>query len=220
MENSQNEGNYNWQYDLRSKLLDGVFASGLLILLLLVLRLIITSIGNRFGRLGLLNMDVGLIAIAIFCLDRSLSSQRSDAAVSWFGAIGGLVAWMAAELSFQVGQTPLVTINGLILLILTALIVFTLWKNGLSVGGQYFFAVFLLTWLAKYVLASQTYIAYWLQVFSPEFHLLGYAALVCVAACAVWIIFKTQHRQERIWTALWMWFFSVLVLGSFLPFYV
>jgi len=219
MEAKQNGTLAQWRQDLRSKLLDGIFAGGMLFLLLFVLRLIAIPIGNRFGRLGLLNLDVGVIAIAVFSLDRALSAKRADTTLAWYGAVGGILGWFAIELSCQVGQTPLVALTGVMLFILISLIGFVLWRKGLPVGTQYFFSVLLLCWVAKYVLASQSLFGYWLPVFAPEFHLLGIVSLLCVAGCSGWILFKTQRRQDRTWAALWMCFFSILTLGSFFPFF-
>ena len=179
METIQSGAKLNWKRDIRSKVLDGILAGWLLLFLLVVLRIIVDPIGYRFGRLGLLNYDVFLIALAVFCLERALSARRADTTLAWLGAVGGLLTWSAVELSCLVGQTPLVALTGVMLFILILLIVFVLWRKGLSIGGKFYMMVVLICWLAKYILASQEFVRVWLPAMSPDQHLVGFFALLC-----------------------------------------
>lgn len=218
METIQSGARLKWKQDLRSKILDGLFAGWLLFLFFIVLKIMLNPIGYRFGRLGLLNYGVFLIALAVFCLERALSARRADTTLAWLGAVGGLLTWAAVELSCMVGQTPLVALTGVMLFILILLIVFVLWRKGLTVGGKFYMMVLLICWLAKYILASQEFIRMWLPIFNPDQHLVGYAALLGAVITIGWILFQSQRRLERTWAGLWLFFFSVLALGSFYPF--
>ncbi|NMC52771.1 MAG: hypothetical protein GYA48_03955 [Chloroflexi bacterium] len=218
METIQSGAKLNWKRDIRSKVLDGILAGWLLLFLLVVLRIIVDPIGYRFGRLGLLNYDVFLIALAVFCLERALSARRADTTLAWLGAVGGLLTWSAVELSCLVGQTPLVALTGVMLFILILLIVFVLWRKGLSIGGKFYMMVVLICWLAKYILASQEFVRVWLPAMSPDQHLVGFFALLGAVVVIGWILFQSQRRLERTWAALWLFFFSMLALGSFFPF--
>ena len=67
------------KFDLRSKLIDGLLASGVLVLLSVLVILLVNPILVIFDRPGMLVYTVVLVAITAICLERSMSNRDPGA---------------------------------------------------------------------------------------------------------------------------------------------
>ncbi|MCA1954152.1 MAG: hypothetical protein LDL12_03285 [Anaerolinea sp.] len=199
----------------KSVVMDGLLVTAVLILLSLLLNLLIRPIAGQFGNSGLLIYALVALAVATYCLDRSLTLPR-DVTRVWHGVIGGLVGWFACSLSDYLGEKALTGQTALLWLIFTGMVVTVLWRRVLPLGGRFFGMVFLMSWAARFFLDAQEMLANWHPIFVRTYLFSGYLALFGVLVSAVWLFLRARQRLARMWTAIWLWFFLLIVVSVFM----
>ncbi len=200
----------NINRDLRSKLIDGVMSTLMLCLMWLVIALSIRPVEVAMGRPGLLIYVLGLMSVAVLCLQQAQSVRRSEPTRAWYGMVGGFLAWAVVSVCEYFGL-PIQNIAGLILLIMVALIVAQIWR-GLSIGARFFSGAFLLNWLGTLLMNVGEMLAGLSPVFTLLYRSTGYIAILLALLGLGWILFLSQRRIERVTGALVLWFLVSVAL--------
>lgn len=195
----------------RSKLRDGVGAS--LAFLALVLGLIVVTIlMKRLGTTALAVETAVTLALAIFCLVRSLQPHRSVVAQAWYGIIGGFLAWTTTESSALLGFTSLDHEGNVVLFVLAALALVVLARSGtLALGARFWLLAFVLNWFGHIVLFVQRYLATDYPIFAVTYRLSGVVAAVAIAGIYIWIFTRSKTRIQRLQAALWVFVMAIIV---------
>jgi hypothetical protein len=199
--------------DWRSKLVDGVLSVFVLCLTWLVVAISIAPVEVKFGAPGLLVYVLGLMAVALYCLQQALANQHAEPTRAWYGTAGGFLAWSVVSVSAYFGL-PVQKSAGLILIIMVSLIVVLLWRV-LPVGARFFGVAILLNWLGSIGMHTGEVLARFSPVFTLLYRATGYIAILAVFFGLGWILFLTRRRIERIGGALGVWFFVSLALYVF-----
>lgn len=201
--------------DVRSKLVDGLLAGGVLILLELVLVLLIQPVQVIFHRPGMLVFTVSLLAISGFCLEQSLSDRYSDWTRAWWGVIGGIFAWVTIELSVWLGKHVLTGETGILMLMLAILIVSVLWRRIALLGMRYFFILVLMGWISYVVLNGIAFLAKIEPFFGVVLTVCGYVSIAVLVAAVLYNFFRTQNRLERLNSAIIVWLAATIMINVF-----
>jgi hypothetical protein len=214
--NVKDVGNIRWKQDLRSKLVDGVLTALLLCLVTIVVALLARPIQELYGKPGMLVYTLAILALAIFHLDRSLVTRFPETTRAWFGVIGGLLAWTVTDFSAELGGFQVTSATSLLSAILLALVVATLWRKVLTLGVRFFALAYLLAWMGNLFLAGQNLLEQWLPPIPISASLTSYLAILAVMVTLWWLFFNTERRLERMWAAIWLWFFiAIIFLASY-----
>ena len=120
--------------DFRSKLIDGLLAALLLLLLTVVVDILVRPINQQFGIPGLLVYSLAVLALSVFTLDRSLNTRLPETTRGWYGLAGGMLAWAVAVFSSKMALLDVLGDSNILIFILLALIVATLWRRVLPIG--------------------------------------------------------------------------------------
>jgi hypothetical protein len=201
--------------DVRSKLVDGLLAGGVLILLELVLILLIRPIQLIFSRPGMLVFTVSILAMSGFCLEQSLSDRYSDWTRAWWGVIGGVFAWVTIELSVWLGNQILTGETGILMLMLVLLLVSVLWRRIALLGMRYFFILVLMGWIGHVVLKGIAFLAKFEPFFGIVLNICGYVSIVVLIGALLYNFFRTQNRLERLNSAIIIWFMVTIMIDVF-----
>jgi hypothetical protein len=205
-------------HDLRSKLLDGLLPALVLYLLLMLILFGLGPIAGHFGGPGLLVYILGLLAIAMFSLQRALSAGLSETTRAWYGMAAGVLAWAVVEISQMLEPASETGLRSGILLILAALTGVLLWRHGLPLGGRFFWFAFTVNWASRVFLSYLNAAAGWsdaLMLFSRG---LGFAAAAGTAGLLVWLFAASTRRVQRIWASLaivMLTVFAVIIFNGY-----
>jgi hypothetical protein len=203
------------KFELRSKLIDGLLAAGVLVLLEIVLALFIKPILIIFDRPGILVYTVALIAVTAICLERSLSNRDPEMTRAWWGILGGASAWVVIEFSNWLGNQPLINETGIIILMLALLISSVVWLKVAYVGLHYFLLLIFMGWVGHVGLASLIFLSSYLPQFQPVLLGTGILGGVAMAAAILYIFVRSQTRMDRLNAALVIWFSAMIMIYVF-----
>jgi len=204
-----------WKEDLYSKCVDGVVASLVLVLLMLVVALLQTPVYMGLGRPGMLIFVVAVIAFVAYSLEHAMLNRFTEATRLWWGMVGGILAWAVTSMANKLGNMRLTGAAAMILFLMLALVAASLWRRVLPLGVRYFALAYGLNWVAQFVLESERVLAVLSPAIFLMYRLLGYLAIVAGFVALVWIFFRSQSRLQRLKAALWIWFFTVVALYIF-----
>lgn len=199
----------------KSLVMDGLLLAAVMTLLSLLLNLLITPIYGLGGNSGLLVYALFLLAVCMYCLDRSLVAGFHETQRAWYGALGGLISWIVISLADQIGNGGLTHQAAVIWLIFMGLVVSVLWRRVLPIGARFFFTALMMSWVVRFVLVSQELLANWLPVFENVYRFSGYVGIFGMLVSLVWLVLRARQRIQRMWTAQWVWFFSLIALSVF-----
>jgi hypothetical protein len=200
----------HWRVDLRSKLADGIGIGLFLVIISFTFELLTQLVYRFLGRPGALIFALILMAGSVASLEESLRNRRAENERVLLGMFGGILAWLVTEISNQIGSLALYSDAGMILFILVALIVGTLWRRGLPLGAKLYMQTLLLSWLTRIFLAGQQFMSAWSPIFIVVYQIIGYLGLLGGLFVCVWIVFRSQTRYERLHLALVLWFLVLL----------
>ncbi len=125
------------KFELRSKLLDGVLAPLVLVLLNVLLAMIVQPVEIVFSRPGLLVYAVVILAAAVVSLERSVVLRYVDTARAWWGMLGGLLTWTVIEIANLISSNSIVSETGVLSMMLVILVVGVLWRKVLPLGVNF-----------------------------------------------------------------------------------
>ncbi len=205
--------------DFRSKIVDGLLCVVVLLVLRELLSLLLIPFRLAFEtQAGVLLYVVGMLAVSVFCLERSLLTRYSEPYRAWYGIVGGLVGWVVIEVSNSLEAVQLVGAAGVVSLILIALVISILWRrNILPTGVKLYGLVILLNWVGHLLITALT----WLIV---SFSFLGWVQYVAGGICLAGSLFgivalflHSDRRIQRLWYAVFIWYLLQFALQLFIP---
>jgi len=203
------------KFDLRSKLIDGLLAAGVLVLLDIVVVLFVKPILIIFDRPGVLVYTVVLVALTAICLERSLSSRDPVITRAWWGILSGAAGWAVVEFSLWLGAQSMITETGIILLMMALLISSVLWRKVNSVGLHYFLLLFFMGWLGHVGLGSLIFLTGYMPQIQLAVSGTGILGGVVMAAAVLYILLRSQTRMDRLNAALAIWFSAIIMIYVF-----
>ncbi len=208
------------QTDLRSKLIDGLGAAGILYLCMLTIAMMVRPVQNLSGSAGVLVYIVVFLAISIFCLERSLVTRRGERTRAWWGMTGGLLAWSVTMISNDLGAVELISLPGITMLLMVGLIVSVLWRRVLPLGVRFYAFSYMLFWTGTMFLGIQNYFGQVSYLLKSLYWGNGVLAAAGGLYMVYFILIKTTRRIPRLWGALWLCFFmltlQIVVRGGIL----
>ncbi len=207
-------GEESWREKIVRIVYDGVLPSAVLILLTMTVNLMIAPVQVLFGPSGLLVYTLFALAVGIFSLDRSIQLNMGEPARIWFGSVSGLLIWFVMELVLHIDRISLSSDMFFILLLMTSLILITIWKPVLPVGLKFFALGFLMNWAIHFLLAYQLKMANQFRIFDNFYQACGFIA-IGGAVFFVGLMLKAGTRVFRMWAALGVWISILMVLIVF-----
>lgn len=209
-----NSSFFNFKMDLRSKVLDGVVPAAVLLLMMLTVLISVGPIHSLFGGPGTMILNLGLLAVSMFSLHRSLVVRFAETTRAWYGMAGGLLAWSVIEISGLTGVSQIASLNGLMLLILVSLIAAQLWRS-FPVGGRYFIMIFLAYWTAQIIVGFLEAISGRSFLFWMLYRLWGIASALGLLGVIWWIFSLSERRSQRTWASLALVVLATMALYVF-----
>src|SRR5512135_3426146 len=187
------------KFELRSKLLDGLLAPLVMVLLSVLLALIIRPVEIIFSRPGLLVYAVILLAAAVVSLERCVVLRYPDTTRAWWGMLGGLLTWTVIEISNMISANSIVSETGVLSMMLVGLVVGVLWKKVLPLGVKFFAVTLIGAWASHLGLIGFRFLV---QLSSDPG---AYNAIpifgLCIAGLSVlilaWTFFQSKNRMQR-----------------------
>lgn len=201
--------------ELRSKLVDGVLAAGIL-LLVVVVTLLLNRVFRNMGAPYVLIYALTLIALAFCCLEFGLHHSLANTTRAWYGMVGGIFAWSAVRTAQLIGMGSLTSSNSILLLIMASLFFGVMWLHGLPLGVQFWLQAFLLNWFGNLVIEGQRYLSHWSNIFNNTLTLTGYTAILAVLLVGVWLFERSTNRLKRLRSALFASFCLTIILMVFM----
>lgn len=169
-----------------------------------------------FGRPGLLIYSVSILAVSVFCLDRSLHSTLSDYVQAWWGVLGGLSAWVSIELNSYLGRQELTSETGMLNLMLVLLVASVLWRRVAPLGLRYYFLMLFLGWIGHSGLVS---LAFLTNTVEPNLAFIipvvGYIAFGMMILSLVYIFMRSRDQIDRLNAAMALWFTAMVMIYAF-----
>lgn len=213
---SWKSGEMEKQNMVRSKLVDGLLAGSILVLLELLLILLIKPVELVFSRPGLLIYTVSILAVSVFCLERSLHIALSEYVQAWWGVLGGLSAWVVIELNSYLGGQELTSETGMLNLMLVLLVASVLWRRVAPLGLRYYFVMLLLGWVGHSGLISLVFLT---TTVEPNLAFIipvvGYIAAGMMIVSLVYIFMRSRDQLERLNAAMALWFTAMVMILVF-----
>jgi hypothetical protein len=202
--------------EFRSKLVDGVLAGSVLVLLELLLILLIKPVQLVFSNPGLLVYALILLSVSVVCLERSLHSMLSEWVQAWGGILGGLTAWIMVELNSGLGGQTLTSETGMLNLMLVFLVASVLWRKIAPLGLRYYLMALLLSWAGHSGLSS---LAFFTTSVEPRLAFLysaaGFLAVGVMAIALAYILLRSRTQLERLNAAMAIWFTAMIMIYVF-----
>jgi hypothetical protein len=205
------------KFDLRSKLLDGLLAPLVLVLLSILLALIIQPVQILFGRPGLLVYTVVLIAAAVISLERCVVLRYPDTTRAWWGMLSGLLTWTVIETGNMISTNSIVSEVGVLSMMLVILIAGVLWKKVLPLGVKFFAVTLIGAWATHLGLVGFRFLV---QVNSDlgasnAFTILGLSVAGLSVLILAWTFFQSKNRMQRLWVTLALWLCAMMIIYIF-----
>ncbi len=205
------------KFELRSKLLDGVLAPLVLVLLTVLLSLIVRPVEIVFSRPGLLVYAVVIMAAAIVSLERCVVLRYVDTARAWWGMLGGLLTWTVIAIANQISTNSIVSETGVLSMMLVILVVSVLWKKVLPLGVKFFAATLIGAWAIYLGLAGFRFLV---QTNSDPgaanaFTIFGLSVAGVSILVLAWTFFQSKNRMQRLWVTLILWLCAMLMIYVF-----
>lgn len=202
--------------DLSSKFWDGLIPMAALVLLTLVLHMLAAPIQGFWGNSGLLVYLVSLLGLGVVLLNHAILQTYSEIARGWLGLASGIVMWYVILLSEKIGGAQIPGATILLLLVVIGLVSAILWKSVFPIGIKFFVLSVFLAAVARFWITSQQLMATAWPLFNSSLIISGYVALAALVFVLVWIIVLSKERTQRLWAAMWGWFWALQVLSVFL----
>lgn len=202
----------NIHRDLSSKFIDGLIPALILYLLNVLVLMTTPPLDQYFGGTGLLVFVVGLVAVAMFSLQRALVSRSSEVARAWYGMAGGLLAWWVIEASSRLENRSLVSLTSFMVLIMASLMTGLLWRPILPLGARFFMASLLGLAGVRVVIVFLHPFSDWSPVLRLLYIGLGIGFIVALIGVMAWMFLFSERRIQRMGAALSM---ALLAIGTF-----
>lgn len=210
--------------DLTSKLIDGIGAGVILLMLAGLISFLRGPFDRLLGRPGLLAYTLGVLALAIYFLDRSAAPRTTDTRQGWAGMVSGVLGWNVIQLSVELGGVVVPRITEVLLFLMIGLVAVALWKNVLTVGVQFFTIIILLNWSISLLRVGVETLSPQLGYIQNIWRIIGVLCVPTLLIMLAWMFYYSERRMQRLWVGLWVWFFialmGVVFFGNLFTFYV
>lgn len=201
-----------WKWNWVSKLRDGLLPALVMLLLIVVPSLLMLLIQTRFGRPGLLVYMLVLLMLGMILLERSLHEDRSIIRRAWYGLAGGMLTWMATEVTDRLSEAGLISLDAVPFLLILGLVIAILWRRVLPLPARWFVLAFFLNWASRLIISGEQFVVDHL----PHLQLIYPVTIgIGIAGALAWffmIIWRSHNRLQRIQAAIGLWISSLLVL--------
>lgn len=201
-----------WKWNWVSKLRDGLLPALVMLLLIIVPSFLMLPVQNKFGRPGLLVYMLVLLMMGVILLERSLHDNRPIIRRTWYGLAGGMLTWMATEVTDRLSGAGLVSLNAVPFFLIIGLVVTILWRQVLPLPARWFVLVFFLNWVSRFIVSGEQFVV----GFFPDTRLIYTVTLALGIAGALasfsYIIWRSRERLTRMRAAIGLWFSVLLVL--------
>jgi hypothetical protein len=151
----------------------------------------------------------------VICLEQSLTNRHNEIQRSWWGTIGGMVAWIFIDLSIWLGGQSMTNQTSILSLMFFCLVVSVLWRRVGSLGLRYFMVILSVSWVSSVILESIQFLRRYQVALDTVYNGLGYLAGVIVLGAAWMILFRAQTRQERLNGAIVVWCAVMIIIYIF-----
>jgi hypothetical protein len=202
----------HWRMDFQSKLIDGLLTAVGLYALSVTMLLLVAPIRALVGRPGVLIYTLVLMAISVFCLERSLQARLYEPVRAHFAMFSGLIAWTSVSISNDLGIPSITSVTGILVMILFTLTVTRLWRRSLPLGGRFYSIALMLSWVAELIIDSRAVLRVDGLLIERIYIGVGIAALIGVLLTLWWIITQTYKRLDRLSAAPILAFFAVIAV--------
>jgi len=201
-----------WKWDWVSKLRDGLLPAFVLLLLVAVPSLLIPPIQSQFDRPGLLVYMLLLVTAGVMLLAAALHEDQPMVRRAWYGLAGGVVIWMAAEVSGRLSGTALTSINAVAYFLIIGLIVAILWRRVLPLPVRWFALVFFLNWVTRFLVSGEQFLAGYFQLAKWAYLITAGFGLLGMLITLFFIIWRSREPMQRMRMAVWLWVSTLVVL--------
>jgi hypothetical protein len=201
-----------WKWDWVSKLRDGLLPAIVLVLLVVVPSVLIPPIQNQLDRPGLLVYMLLLVAIGVLLLAAALHEEQPLIRRAWYGLAGGVITWMATEVSDRLSGTGLTSLNAVPYFLIIGLVIAILWRRVLPLPVRWFGLVFFLNWVTRFLVSGEQFLANYFQQAKLSYLITAGIGLLGVLISIYFIIWRSRERLQRMRMAVWLWVSTLLVL--------
>ncbi len=189
----------------RSKVIDGLLAT-LIILILLAVLIGFIFLANMAGTTGIVLYIVLALVITWYFLKKSLDEKLNAVPRAWYGIISGMTAWTVLELGEILNLAGIECKDGVHLIILAAIVTWLLW-NILPLGAHFFIFIFFINWAGHIVIKVQEYLGEFWEIFNITLAIYSWAALPIAGLIIYWIFTRSETRIQRLYAAGWLYLF-------------
>ncbi len=205
----------SWRQDIKSKLLDGIVTAAGLYFVAMTITLLVFPIRAALGRPGLLIYTLILMAISVFCVERSIQMRIYEPVRAHYGMFAGLIGWTSISLSNDLGIPSISSVTGILVMILFTLTITRLWKRSLPLGGRFYAIAMMLAWVAELIIDTRPEIIRIYPFLDRIYPFCGFAALLGCILTVFWIFTQTYKRLDRLSAAPILAFFAVIAANLF-----
>jgi hypothetical protein len=189
--------------DLRSKLLDGLLGFFTICIAMGVL-IVIIRVMEPLGNGGMIGYVAVAFVVGLWCLSSSIKEKFSDRQRAWFGIVGGLFTWTAAELSHELGFVAVGDWHGFVVMVIACSTVAVLWRF-FPLGPRFWFAAIGMDWIGHMILTCQSELIPSEGVERITLIATSSLSALIFVGTAVYIFTRSSGRVARLWCAMWLW---------------
>lgn len=201
-----------WKWNWVSKLRDGLLPALVMLLLIVVPSLLMLPIQTRFGRPGLLVYMLVLLMLGMILLEQSLHEDQPIIRRAWYGLAGGMLTWMATEVTDRLSEAGLISLDAVPFLLILGLVIAILWRRVLPLPARWFVLAFFLNWASRLIISGEQFVV----DYFPHLRLIYPVTIgIGIAGALAWffmIIWRSHNRLQRIQAAIGLWISTLLVL--------
>lgn len=201
-----------WKWNWVSKLRDGLLPALVMLLLIVVPSLLMLPIQTRFGRPGLLVYMLVLLMLGMILLERSLHEDRPIIRRAWYGQAGGMLTWMATEVTDRLSETGLISLDAVPFFLILGLVIAILWRRVLPLPARWFVLVFFLNWSSRLIISGEKFVVGYFPHLRLIYPITIGIGSVGALACFFVIMWRSRNRLQRIQAAIGLWISTLLVL--------
>jgi hypothetical protein len=201
-----------WKWNWVSKLRDGLLPALVMLLLIVVPSLLMLPIQTRFGRPGLLVYMLVLLMLGMILLERSLHEDRPVIRSAWYGLAGGMLTWMATEVTDRLSKAGLISLDAVPFFLILGLVIAILWRRVLPLPARWFVLVFFLNWSSRLIISGEKFVVSYFPHLRLIYPITIGIGSVGALACFFVIMWRSRNRLQRIQAAIGLWISTLLVL--------
>jgi len=150
--------------------------------------------------------------LGMILLERSLHEDRSIIRRAWYGLAGGMLTWMATEVTDRLSEAGLISLDAVPFFLILGLVIAILWRRVLPLPARWFVLAFFLNWASRLIISGEQFVV----GYFPHLRLIYPVTIgIGIAGALSWffvIIWRSRNRLQRIQAAIGLWISTLLVL--------